>query len=340
MVSRIRRINRLWVGGLVTSVLLVAMTVNVFAAASNKTFKFRVSPTFAVQGTSQNFSLLLTNTSPGPSNISSFQVIVPSQFTVSSTPVLESPPGSSNSNSKAVVSFSANTINVTGLDPIKSLQFATLTIPTAVRSGLTLKTCLDGSGNNCSDKWVVRPWSGTALNGDLFVENSAGADLNSHTTALFQGTITCGETFSNEGTDVELTPVIGTCSFPITVTASTVSFPTPQDASSRFELTIAWGLPMASVDPYGGDTTFTVNGTAFTPNGCALDQLGAAQYPQNPKNGVFWPTSPAEEPWCLKHSTTEAHNFGTEEIPDWAYQVTEVFLGAGDPSITRCSTCR
>ena len=143
----------------------------------------------------------------------------------------------------------------------------------------------------------------------------------------------------------------GNCQLLYTLTASTheVDFFKNATANSKFQMTISWGTPYSgSQYPDTEATTFDVdgvpnNGDEFTPDYCAIAN-NLAQYPinpwPNPANPVyFWPDhkdqtgqNGPQQPWCTAHSTVAPHHFlapspgGTD-----AMQLTEIFLGSGDP---------
>jgi hypothetical protein len=166
-----------------------------------------------------------------------------------------------------------------------------------------------------------------------------GSDTSS-SFRIFDSMISCGgDPINSDGTTVTLDNPTHNCHVPIDVSANHVEFPTVQAADSKFMLTIAWGEPVpAGSDPTVWGDEFVVNGTPFFPNTCDVDSGGNALYPDNPGVAGFWPDPSAEQPWCLTASSVALHDFGGST--GWAYQASEAFLGAGDPSITRCLSCK
>jgi hypothetical protein len=169
-----------WLAGLAVVVLVALVAVPSIAAPGGaKNYSASFSPTSVNAGTSaQAFSVLVTNTSPdtSSSNFSSLTIKVPSQFTGISNAVVVPPPGSSNSNSGAVVAIgtgnpscravgaTTQTINVCNIDPTKRLEKVKITFNANVSNSVAC-----GSSN--SDNWVVTPFTGSSLTGTGFTEN-------------------------------------------------------------------------------------------------------------------------------------------------------------------------
>ena len=101
---------------------------------------------------------------------------------------------------------------------------------------------------------------------------------------------------------------------------------------ATFKLVITWGVP-ADDYPNFGTTTFDLDGDIetggdeFIPDNCLVTG-GVAQVPINPNAaGDLWPAPNTVKPWC--HAGTEVVPVGDH------YEVTETFLGGGDPNIVR-----
>ena len=101
---------------------------------------------------------------------------------------------------------------------------------------------------------------------------------------------------------------------------------------ATFKLVITWGVPADNYPNFGTTTfdldgNFTTAGDTFVPDNCNVVG-GEAQVPVNPDaNENFWPAGTAEQPWC--HAKTAVLPVGDH------YEVTETFLGGGDPNIVR-----
>ena len=234
------------------------------------------------------------------------------------------------------------TISIDGTSPSgATLTGNTATLSSGVATFLHLRG--DKSGN-----YTVQASSGSLT--------SASAPFT-----LYDDGIACSETktiVSNDGTTVVLERPASSdnngdkCTekvpFSLDVTNDTVDLlkdqAIVQDQEAKFILTITWApVPAAYPDPYSA--LFDIDGsgpiTARAPSLCHTDSLNKAQYPANPDgSGSFFPAGTAEFPWCLSSSTTVPVAPGTYTIPGTTttvtgdgMQTTEIYLGAGDPTI-------
>ena len=203
------------------------------------------------------------------------------------------------------------------------------------------------SDNYAGDPWVNTSPGGNRCTGVLASSVGSGASVGL-TFSNAKGTLGCdagnnSDTKSGGGTGATLTRLPNSDNsacilvpYSLTATQDTVTFTKDLTTQPRatFQLAITWGVA-AKQYPNFGTTTFDLDGNfttqtdQFTPNNCTV-VAGVAQPPKNPDaNGHFWPLGTAEQPWCLA-STSVAPTPGGSDM-----QVTETFLGSGDPSILR-----
>ena len=195
--------------------------------------------------------------------------------------------------------------------------------------------------------WVNTSPGGNRCTGVLASSVGSGASVGL-TFSNAQGTLGCDagnntDTKAGGGTGATLTrlqnPDNSLCflvPYSLTATQDLVTFTKDLTTQplARFQLAITWGVA-AKQYPNFGTTTFDLDGNfttlidQFTPKNCTV-VAGVAQPPKNPDTlGNFWPAGTAEQPWCLAATSVAPIPGGS------AMQVTETFLGSGDPSIRR-----
>ena len=160
---------------LVAATLLIAIGA-VPSSGATKQFTLEVTPSSAVAGSSTDFTLKITNTTPGNSTINSLSVNVPFPLTPGCPP--PSPPGlpgcthllpqpqSSNPNATATLSVVGSQVRVQNIDSLKANQFVRLMV-TATPAALPGGTC---SG---SAAWSANAYAGNSLNGDQFTNQGS-----------------------------------------------------------------------------------------------------------------------------------------------------------------------
>ena len=169
-----------WIAVLAVAGLMAFIAIPVLAAPSGtKYYLTAVSPSGAANpvntGTTQNFTVTVTNTSPkqSSSNFSSVSILVPSQFTVNGTPTITSA-STNGDNSSAVVTVNGpnsvgcvagtgQKVSICGLAPVKSQKKVVFSINATVgTAGLACGQHVD------SDAWIVKANTGSQLNGNDF----------------------------------------------------------------------------------------------------------------------------------------------------------------------------
>jgi hypothetical protein len=223
-----------------------------------------------------------------------------------------------------------------------------------VPAGNAYSVCeTDPRSDPSSGTYAADPWVNTIPGGDRCTDVPAlsvgsGASVG-RTFRNAQGTLGCdagnnSDTQSGGGTDATLNRLPNSDNsacilvpYSLTATQDTVTF--TKDLTTQpfatFQLGITWGVA-AKQYPNFGTTTFDLDGNftttqndQFTPNNCTVVE-GVAKPPKNPDTeGNYWPLGNAEQPWCLASTTVGPIPGGSD------MQVTETFLGSGDPSILR-----
>ena len=169
-----------FVAALAVAGLMAFIAIPVLAAPSGtKYYLTAVSPSGAANpvntGTSQTFTVTVTNTSPkqSSSNISSVSILVPSQFTINGTPAITSA-STNGDNSAAVVAVNGpnsvgctagtgQKVSICSLAPVKSQKKVVVSIATSVgTAGLSCGQSI------ASDPWIVKANTGSQLNGNDF----------------------------------------------------------------------------------------------------------------------------------------------------------------------------
>src|SRR3954447_17261622 len=163
---------------LLSLVALVALP-SFAAPTGTKYYLAEVSPSGAANpvntGTSQNFAVTVTNTSPkqSSSNISSVSILVPSQFTINGTPTITSA-STNGENSSAIITVNGPSsagctagtgqkVSACGIAPVKSQKKVVFSINTTVgTAGLSCGQSVQ------SAPWVVKANTGSQLNGNDF----------------------------------------------------------------------------------------------------------------------------------------------------------------------------
>jgi hypothetical protein len=169
---------------IVAATLLIAIGA-VPSSGATKQFTLEVTPSSAVAGTSTDFTVKITNTTPGNSTINSFSVNVPFLLTPGCPGSPPGPPGcprvlpqpeSTNPNSATTISVSSSQVRVQNIDPLKTNQFIRLRI---TATPAALPTCSNGSAD-----WSGNAYAGNSLNGDQFTNQVAPGDTRRTTTLL------------------------------------------------------------------------------------------------------------------------------------------------------------
>jgi hypothetical protein len=169
-----------WIAVLAVAGLMAFIAIPVLAAPSGtKYYLFAVSPSGTANpvntGTTQNFTVSVTNTSPkqSSSNISSVSILVPTQFTINGTPTITSA-STNGDNSSAVVAVNGpnsvgctagtgQKVSICSIAPVKSQKKVVVSIATTVgTAGLACGQSV------ASDPWVVKANTGSQLNGNDF----------------------------------------------------------------------------------------------------------------------------------------------------------------------------
>jgi hypothetical protein len=182
--------------------------------------------------------------------------------------------------------------------------------------------------------------------GDYVVQASAmGLTSDTASFTLFFSGIFCGDTVggSQDGTSFSMTRTddgapSGCDEIPYTLSVSRnlISLQKDQDLvrsqGATFEVTITWA-DEAGAYPNFGETQIDIDGDGpippFVPDNCAVVN-GVAQYPDNPNgNGDYYPAPGTVEPWCVSDVTLQPEPGGT------IMQITESYLGSGDPNWSR-----
>ncbi len=132
MSHRSNRGHRVLLGVLSMATLIVVTLLPSLSvkAAPAKLYALSVTPT-ATAGQSTNFTVTLTNRTPGNSNPNSFFTTVPFPVSGSVSAAIvppPAPPGSTNSNASATVEVVGSRVNVRSLTPVKTNQVVVLTI--------------------------------------------------------------------------------------------------------------------------------------------------------------------------------------------------------------------
>lgn len=223
-----------------------------------------------------------------------------------------------------------------------------------VPAGQAYSVCeTDPGADPASANYADDPWVNTWPGGDRCAPIPASADSVVGSGATFslefgnaQGTLGCdadhqAPPVSADGTTADLTRLPnpdGTCipvPYTLTTTQDTVTFTKDLTTQplARFQLTITWGLSAGDYPNFGTTTfdldgNFTTEGDHFVPDSCVVLD-GVAQFPANPDpSSTYWPAAgTAEKPWCLAHTSVDPAGSGM--------QVTETFIGSGDPTIVR-----
>jgi hypothetical protein len=168
--------GRVLIGALAATMLIAIAAVPSFGAT--KKFVLDVKPNSAIAGSTTDFTVTLTNTTPGNSSINSFSVDVPFPLATGTTVSAQvlPPPGSTNPNPMATVNIVDSQVRVQNIASVKTNQFIRLKI-TATPAALAAGTC-------SSDPylWTATAYAGNSLNGDQFL--NVGTDAQRQTTLL------------------------------------------------------------------------------------------------------------------------------------------------------------
>lgn len=155
-----------WMGrvliGAVAALLLIALGAVPSFGASKK-YVLDVKPNLVVGGSSTDFTVTITNTTPGNSTINSFSISVPSSFSNVSAQILPQP-DSTNPNSSGTVSPPVGSvIKVQNIDSLKTNQF----LRVKVTATPPVTPCDVGY------QWNAIAYAGNSLAGDQFANQGA-----------------------------------------------------------------------------------------------------------------------------------------------------------------------
>lgn len=126
-------------------------------AAPEKIFRVDITPTSVAPGNA-TFQVAYRNVTPGNSSINSLRLTVPSAFTITGAVSVTG----TNPNASKSVAVAGQVVSVTGLDPLKTGQHVTLSVPTSVA---------DPGGCGTSVTWpdsAFEAWTGSSLSGQTF----------------------------------------------------------------------------------------------------------------------------------------------------------------------------
>jgi hypothetical protein len=159
---------------LLSLVALVALP-SLAAPTGTKYYTTDVAPGTVNTGTTNTFTVTVTNTSPkqSSSNISSVSILVPAEFTINGTPTISSA-STNGDNSSAVVTVNGPSsvgctagtgqkVSICGLAPVKSQKKVVVSISTSV--GTAGLAC---GQSKQSGSWTVKANTGSQLNGNDF----------------------------------------------------------------------------------------------------------------------------------------------------------------------------
>lgn len=159
MASRTGWTGRVLIGAVAAMILIALAAVPSFGAT--KKYVLDVQPNLVVGGSSTDFTVTITNTTPGNSTINSFSVNVP-------FPLASPPPAllsSTNPNSQATVIVVGSQVRVQNIDSLKTNQ------------SLKLKVTATPPANPCNVgiQWTATAYAGNSLAGDPFANQGTTA---------------------------------------------------------------------------------------------------------------------------------------------------------------------
>ena len=194
MASRTGWTGRALIGAVAVMVLIALAAVPSFGAS--KKYTLDVKPNATTAGISTDFTLAFANTTPGNSAVNSLSVNVPFALqsgTVVTASILPKP-DSTNANATATVNVVGSQVRVQSIDSLKTNQVIKIKITA---------TFADPSPGSCTHPSAL--WSAT----------------------VYAGNSLTGDTFTNQGTDVQRTLTLNSASC---IHLQFVSDRTPQDA--------------------------------------------------------------------------------------------------------------
>jgi hypothetical protein len=144
----------------VAATLVIAIAA-VPSLGATKKFELDVKPNLVIGGSSTDFTVTITNKTPGNSAINSFSVTVP--VPINGTPQLLPPPDSTNSNLQATVNVVGSQVRVQNIDTLKLNQSVKLRV-TATPPAIP---CNQGYA------WTAVAYAGNSLSGDQFVNTGS-----------------------------------------------------------------------------------------------------------------------------------------------------------------------
>ena len=132
-----------------TAAMVVALAPLAYAAAPTKKFSVDLSPAFLTPG-SVTLSATIKNETPnGNSSINSLTITLPAGYTLRAAPT---------SGWIGLINWTATSVSISNMSPLKPLQTFDLTLPVKV-----------GSTPTCSAKtWTGLAWTGSSFSGDSF----------------------------------------------------------------------------------------------------------------------------------------------------------------------------
>ena len=278
MTARVGLRRHLPLLGAIAAVAFVALTaIPGFAAKPQpeKIFSLVVTPSSAVAGTSTDFLATVTNLTPGNSNINSFSVTAPAQFSnvTASLPFV----AASNTNPAATVTVAGNQVNVQFLEPMTTAEFVTVKITATPPSAEPGAECVDYP-------WSSNAYTGSNLSGSQFRLSNPVGERTTRVCPTFTDSISCEE--PSASFEMARDGGVGT---------TTIGFIDPADCTD---------VPFTfSYDP---DTnTFTIEKDELTV-GLAVTVVwpsevvpGAGEQLQIPPTEVQPPAGFAPVEWCL-----------------------------------------
>jgi hypothetical protein len=169
MASRTGWTGRVLIGAVAVMVLVALAAVPSFGAA--KKFSIAVTPNATVAGVSTDFTIAITNRTPGNSTINSFSLTPPFPVlpgTLSAEPKPLPKPASTRDNSSATVSVVGSQVRVQGMDSLKSNEVIAIKVTATFAEPATVNC-----DSPASLPWNATVYAGNSLSGDTFTNIGA-----------------------------------------------------------------------------------------------------------------------------------------------------------------------
>jgi hypothetical protein len=174
MASRTGWTGRVLIGTVAAMVLVALAAVPSFGAA--KKFTIEVTPNATVAGVSTEFTIAISNRTPGNSAINSFSVsppfpVEPGSLTAEPKPL--APPDSTRPNATATVNVVGSQIRVQNIDSLKKDEVISIKV-TATFAEPSTGTC----ASPATQPWNATVYTGNSLTGDTFANIGTNPPLN------------------------------------------------------------------------------------------------------------------------------------------------------------------